>query len=107
LQTVKFCIIVENSCDYVSEKIFDCFKAGVVPIYVGPSLPEFGIPAETVLVAPNDINGFFGIIDNIESFPVEEILKNGEKFLNSGAHAWTEMVALANIADIIIREIEN
>jgi hypothetical protein len=60
-----------------------------------------------VLVAPNDINGFFGIIDNIESFPVEEILKNGEKFLNSGAHAWTEMVALANIADIIIREIEN
>lgn len=51
LRKYKFCIAIENSIDrikwgkihsnikddyYVSEKLFDCMKAGAIPIYFGP-----------------------------------------------------------------------
>lgn len=40
LKNDQFCVCYENTKDvrgYVSEKIFDCFKAGVVPVYLGAS----------------------------------------------------------------------
>jgi hypothetical protein len=42
-------IVVENSSDYVSEKVVDAIRAGVVPIYVGPRLSTFGIPDDVAL----------------------------------------------------------
>lgn len=45
LKNYRFCICYENMCDvkgYVTEKIFDCFAAGVVPIYWGATnITEF------------------------------------------------------------------
>jgi len=44
LSKYKYSIVIENSLDYMSEKLFDCFFAGTFPIYVGPDPREFGIP---------------------------------------------------------------
>jgi hypothetical protein len=41
--------VIENSPDYVSEKLFDVLVHGVVPLYVGPPLEEFGIPSSLVV----------------------------------------------------------
>jgi hypothetical protein len=44
LHDYRFCIAYENSAerDYVSEKIFDCFFSGCVPIYLGaPNVQDF------------------------------------------------------------------
>jgi hypothetical protein len=52
LQKYKFAICYENARDipgYITEKIFDCFFAGCVPIYWGaPNVPEH-IPADTFI----------------------------------------------------------
>ncbi len=40
LSRARFCLAHENCRDlpgYVTEKLFDCFRAGCVPVYVGPS----------------------------------------------------------------------
>ena len=37
-------IVIENSSDYVSEKLIDAVCAGVTPIYVGPPLTQFRLP---------------------------------------------------------------
>lgn len=37
----KFCIVVENESDWVTEKIFDAIKSGCIPIYIGPNLDFF------------------------------------------------------------------
>ena len=42
-------LVIENSPDYVSEKLFDVLVHGVVPLYVGPPLEEFGIPSSLVV----------------------------------------------------------
>jgi hypothetical protein len=47
LKNYKYCICYENTRDvkgYISEKIFDCFAAGVVPVYWGASNVEKYIP---------------------------------------------------------------
>ncbi|WP_145720517.1 glycosyltransferase family 10 fucosyltransferase [Mesorhizobium tianshanense] len=52
----RFCLALENSIetDYVTEKIFDAFRAGTVPIYLGaPNVSEF-VPTNSYI----DANAF-------------------------------------------------
>ncbi|MEY4379388.1 MAG: hypothetical protein RLZ85_1269 [Verrucomicrobiota bacterium] len=45
----RFCLAHENCRDlpgYVTEKLFDCFRAGCVPVYVGPKEIRELVPAE-------------------------------------------------------------
>lgn len=49
LKGYKYCICYENTKDikgYITEKIFDCFEAGCVPVYWGASNVTDWIPAE-------------------------------------------------------------
>ena len=51
LAQYRFCLCFENSqfAGYVSEKIFDCFFAGTVPIYLGAPDIESYVPPETFI----------------------------------------------------------
>lgn len=50
----KYALVIENSIDYMTEKIFDAFFAGNIPIYVGPPVSKFHIPKKLVVqVEPN------------------------------------------------------
>lgn len=51
LKDYRFCIAYENSRepDYLSEKLFDCFFAGCVPIYEGAPNVLDSIPANTFI----------------------------------------------------------
>lgn len=49
LSKTKFCVCYENARDldgYITEKIFDCFFAGCVPIYWGDANISESVPAE-------------------------------------------------------------
>ncbi len=49
LKSYRFSICFENSNGskgYITEKIFDCFRAGVVPIYLGPSNINDYVPSD-------------------------------------------------------------
>jgi hypothetical protein len=54
LQRYKATLIIENSTDYMSEKVLDAFACATIPIYCGTSLSSFGIPEDLfVKCAPN------------------------------------------------------
>lgn len=38
------CLVIENSLEFVSEKLFDALSAGTYPIFVGPSIKNYGLP---------------------------------------------------------------
>jgi len=38
------CLVIENSLEFLSEKLFDALAAGTYPIFVGPSIEDFGLP---------------------------------------------------------------
>jgi hypothetical protein len=105
LQSVKVAIIIENGIDYVSEKIFDCFRAGTVPIYVGPELEQFGIPENTVIRANPNSTDVLRVIENIDNYDLQEVQNNGWKFLNSGGQDWAEVNVMKSLAERILNEI--
>jgi hypothetical protein len=49
LARYKYSLVIENSADYLSEKLFDAFFSLTIPIYVGPSVTEYGIPEHLVI----------------------------------------------------------
>ena len=50
----KVALVIENSFELVTEKIFDAWLAGCIPVYVGPDLSDLGVPDELYLRAlPN------------------------------------------------------
>ena len=53
----KIAIALENSPDYMSEKLIDALLAGCVPIYCGPDVSEYGIPQELVISCTPDLEG--------------------------------------------------
>ncbi len=51
----KYALVIENSKEFITEKIFDALFSGCIPIYVGPSLEEFNIPNNLYVKAEADI----------------------------------------------------
>ena len=49
LRTYKYTLVIENDRTYMSEKLFDALIAGCIPVYVGPSVVDYGIPGDLII----------------------------------------------------------
>ena len=90
LRKYKFAICYENVSGvngYITEKIFDCFKNGVVPIYLGPDNIEEIIPSKAFIHRKNFFsdNEVFNYINKIDKLKYEEFINTASRFLNSDA----------------------
>lgn len=88
LKEYKFSLCFENVADedfYVTEKIFDCFKVGTVPIYLGSSNIKNIIPANTFVDYRDfkNINDMFEHLRSINDNKFEIFQKNIKDFLDS------------------------
>jgi hypothetical protein len=84
LEKLQFTIDVENSLDYVSEKLIEALWAGCCVIYVGPPLCEFGIP-EVAIECPPDSQIIRQCIDAARKdySLVKQIQANAQNYLGS------------------------
>ena len=84
LEKFKFTIVVENSLDYVSEKLFEALWAGCCVLYVGPPLKDFGIPKVALECPPNadQIKSCYEIAKK-DNVLVEETLDLAKRFVLS------------------------
>lgn len=90
LEKYKFSICFENVRDmpgYITEKIFDCFFAGCVPIYFGASNIEDHIPLTCFIDFRkfNDFNSLYIFIKEMSDTTYQEYLLNIRRFLESEA----------------------
>jgi hypothetical protein len=83
----KFSLCFENLImdGYITEKIFDCFYCGTIPIYWGGSDIEKWIPANCYIdmskfTNPRDLSNFLKKISEVE---IEIYKKNAKEFLTS------------------------
>lgn len=78
-------VVIENSGDYVSEKLIDCIASKSAPLYIGPPLELFGIPNEVAISVKPDFNEIENCISNYLHKPkeLEAIIKAGQNFLKS------------------------
>jgi hypothetical protein len=88
LEKYKFAICYENARDidgYITEKIFDCFFAGCVPIYWGANNISHHIPKEC-FVDKREFDTYeklYEYINNISNIEYMKYLDSIENFLNS------------------------
>ncbi len=45
----KVALVIENSLELMTEKLFDAWFAGCIPVYVGPDIKRFGLPEDLVV----------------------------------------------------------
>ncbi len=83
----KFAVCLENTkgdVDYVSEKIYDCLCAGIVPIYAGaPNVDEY-IPKDC-FIDYFEFQSLDELADRLLNMPKEEYegyVSNGHEFIN-------------------------
>jgi hypothetical protein len=108
LKGYKFSICYENAKDipgYITEKIFDCFFAGCVPIYWGaPNITEY-IPPET-FIDRKKFDSYTDLYNHIKNMPDEiyqEYLDAIEKFVTGDK---IRPFGAEYFADTIINEIK-
>ncbi|MBA3721544.1 MAG: hypothetical protein H0W88_03990 [Parachlamydiaceae bacterium] len=88
LKNYKFAITYENGRDipgYVTEKIFDCFQAGCVPVYWGASNIESYVP-KNCFIARQDFKTheeLYQFLAGMTKEKYEEYIKNIQIFLKS------------------------
>ncbi|MGD0664335.1 MAG: glycosyltransferase family 10 [Rhabdochlamydiaceae bacterium] len=88
LKNYKFSVCYENMCDikgYISEKIFDCFAVGTIPIYWGASNVTDFIPKEC-FIDRRDFDSFDDVmtyIRNMDEETYQTYVRNIKAFVES------------------------
>lgn len=83
--TAPLSVIIENSADYVSEKLVDAISTGVVPIYVGPKLNLFNLPTDLAISSPPDSRAVVSTISRRNTTQLSEVTAAGQEWLHSKA----------------------
>lgn len=103
LPDIKFLLVIENSMNVLTEKLFDAMLMGTIPIYVGPNLDAFGIPQTTYIrVSPNS-NEICKVISELNNFEVATYLDQIRRFITSDYFfdTWCDEAPYGKIANRI------
>lgn len=105
LSNYKYSLVIENSNDYVSEKIFDSFLAGCIPIYVGPSLTNYSIPTDLYFQAEPNIKSIIERITNAQSVDYYNWFRNSQIWLSSPDtyQTWSRDLFTEKLESVILK----
>jgi hypothetical protein len=107
LTRARFCLAHENCRDlagYVTEKLFDCFRAGCVPVYVGPKEIADLVPTDCFIdgrafATPAALDAFLRTINDASYRGYQERIR---AFLGSDR---AKPFSQDHFADVIVRTI--
>ena len=103
LASYKYSLVIENSIDYMSEKLFDSLFAGTFPIYVGPNPVDFGIPQFVAIHAKPDIDSIMKAIEQARNVNLDAWRASVLDWLKSEGveQAWSWPFVVQQIIDKI------
>ena len=79
----KYSLVIENCSEFITEKLFDAFFAGCIPIYVGPKLDGFPIPSNLYFQTEPDLQSILESYAQIQAIDYSVWSGELEKWLNS------------------------
>lgn len=83
----NFCLCFENMAmnGYITEKIFDCFYAGTIPIYLGAADIDKYIPKSTYIDFRdfNNVSELLLYIHSLSAKKIDDIRENGKIYIQS------------------------
>jgi hypothetical protein len=83
MEKYRIAVVIENSLSYVSEKIFDSFSAGCIPVYVGPDLTKCKIPRNLYIQAKPSKGSIMWAIEAAQKMDYPKWFNELEEWLRS------------------------
>jgi alpha(1,3/1,4) fucosyltransferase len=88
LSNYNFCFCFENAFNvkgYITEKIFDSFRTGTIPIYIGDSYINKLIPEDCFYYIDNHIvlDNYISMLNNIDQKTIDKYRRSILKYLES------------------------
>ena len=100
IQQYRFSLVVENSSDYCSEKLFDVVINGSVPIYVGPRNFELNLPDGMYFSCDGSLENLKSLLNSIRDEDIVAMLAVMQDFIQSEKFLldWSSDKVYENIA---------
>jgi len=101
-------LILENSIEYVSEKLFDAAAAKGIIIYIGANISQYNIPSGAVIQIEPDANKIHSKIIELQNLSIDkqyQIMDSQQKAIISVAKSWYCVDVLKQLANDISKEI--
>ncbi len=100
----KYALVIENSAEYMSEKLMEALFAGCIPVYVGPDPDTFGIPKDLVICAQPTLRSIQEGLRKAKSVNLQEFHSRLLMFLSS--IAVRDMWDHTRVYERMLREIQ-
>lgn len=98
LRRFRMALVIENSLDYVSEKLFDAIVSGCLPIYVGADLGRVGLNSSLALQVEPRLEAIAHGIQSADQDVVERVAAAHRDFLHSHVEDWKAETTLGRLA---------
>ena len=92
----KYALVIENSNEFITEKIFDALFSGCIPIYVGPKLSEFGFPNSLYVQAEENLRAIERAIESVQKIDYTEWSNIKDDWLSRASNKETWSVDSVN-----------
>ena len=108
LTRYRYSLVIENEQTYVSEKIFDSFRAKCIPVYVGPDLREFGIPENLYVTAEPNISSIQRAIFQLKDLDYEIWQQDLNEGLSQSTtiERWSYLNFSKRIQELVLKKID-
>jgi len=83
IEKYKFSLVIENSFEYCSEKLFDAIINGSIPIYVGPKNSQIELPENLYFWCNGSVDEIRNFVSTITPKKVDDMLKSMDNFIQS------------------------
>lgn len=108
LSQYRYSVVIENSLEFMTEKLFDCLFSGTFPIYVGPSLERFELPKFIALQADPDFESVAKAMQLAKEVDLVHWREKSLDWLNSKGikQKWSIEYVIPKIVEIIEEELD-
>ena len=109
LSGFRISVVIENSNDYISEKIFDSLYSQNIVIYVGPNLDKFNLSEDLVISVSNDIDVLNAMIEKIIGLDDDkqlEILEIQQRRYHKECSSWNNDLVMKQLANQILKDLK-
>lgn len=107
IRNYKFSLCIENAQfpGYITEKIIECFVAGVIPIYMGAPDIDLIIPSECLIDFRNfkNLNDLLDYLQDLRDDEAIMMINAGRKFITSAQGRLYSYEGFSEIIENIIR----
>jgi len=103
LHVFGIALVIENSADFLTEKIFDAFANLCIPVYVGPQPSNYGIPEDLFVYADPNIEAIRKAISIAKLIDYDEWKRRTIKWMNSQdtQREWSQDAVFRQIRELI------